>query len=427
MNDNILAKDYCVTIFDGTHETPKPVENGYPLATSKNILGNKLDLSSTYNISKKDFDSISIRSKISQWDILFSMIGSVGNVYIETNPEVSYAIKNMGVFSCRDELKAKWFYYYLQTPSAKQHILRYLNGAVQKFLPLGGLRNFPVLQFSSHSVLVVSLLSSIDSKIELNSKINTELEAMARTIYDFWFVQFDFPCPREIAIAQGQPELEGKPYKSSGGKMVWNVELKRNIPSGWEVKPLSQVGDIYGGSTPSTSIQTNFTDNGIPWITPKDMSQAAGNKFISKGEQDISEQGMKQANLRLLPKGTVLLTSRAPVGYTAIARNDLTTNQGFKSLIPSKGYPSSFLLYTILTIMPSILHSASGSTFKEISGGTLESIRFYFPSEKLANQYSELVNSIFIKQEKVEQESQQLASLRDFLLPLLMNGQVTVA
>ena len=411
----ITAEEYCNKVFDGTHETPKPVEKGYPLVTSKNITGFNLDLENSYNISELDYFSIQKRSKVSQWDILFSMIGSVGEVYLEQSSKIPYAIKNVGVFSCLVENKAKWLYYYLKSPIAQQFIKHKLNGAVQKFLPLGALRKFPVIPFSDTCNKAVDFLSALDAKIELNNRINTELEAMAKTLYDYWFVQFDFP------------DENGRPYKSSGGRMVWNEQLKRAVPEGWEVVNLGQLGKITGGSTPLTSKQENFTDHGIPWITPKDLSLNKGNKFIRKGATDVTEAGFSEANLTMLPKGSVLLSSRAPIGYLAISGCDVTTNQGFKSFITSENIGTEYLFYAIQNLLPVIENNASGSTFKEVSASVLRSIYDVKPEFRLIQLFREKILSVFSRQENLELENQHLSSLRDWLLPMLMNGQVRVS
>ena len=209
----ITANDYCHSVFDGTHATPKPCPNGYKLVTSKNITSDGINISDAYFISEQDYFEINKRSKVCQWDILFSMIGTVGNLYLEENSNIDYAIKNIGMFSCQDEFKAKWLFYYLQSPMAKNHIKRFLNSAVQKFLSLEQLRNFPILPFEKDKIPIVEILSALDKKIALNKQINARLEQMAKTLYDYWFVQFDFP------------DANGKPYKSSGGEMVGNIRF----------------------------------------------------------------------------------------------------------------------------------------------------------------------------------------------------------
>jgi type I restriction enzyme S subunit len=262
---------------------------------------------------------------------------------------------------------------------------------------------------------IASVLSTLDSKIELNNRINDELEAMAKTLYDYWFVQFDFP------------DENGKPYKSSGGKMVWNEELKREIPEGWEDGTLSDISEIIGGSTPSKAIEDNFCqDIGLPWITPKDLSLNKGKKYITRGEWNVTERGLREASLKIMPPGTVLLSSRAPIGYLAIARTDVTTNQGFKSFIPKGIFNSEFIFYTIQNLVPEIEANSSGSTFKEVSSGTLKTIKTILPKEIVLSEFNEKIKPIFKRQDKLELENQKLAELRDWLLPMMMNGQVKV-
>lgn len=263
-------------------------------------------------------------------------------------------------------------------------------------------------------IKISTVLSEIDKKIELNNRINAELEAMAKALYDYWFVQFDFP------------DTNNNPYKTSGGEMVYNPIIKRDIPEGWEAGTLEDLGQIVGGSTPSTQSSENFTTEGTPWITPNDLSNNQGNKFISRGRQDVSTEGIKSASLKKYPAGTVLLSSRAPIGYMAISRNEVTTNQGFKSFIPNKGYSSEFIYYTVKNSLKAITQYASGSTFKEVSGGTLKTVKVVLPKMNVSDAFKKKVQSIFSKQDFIERENAQLTQLRDWLLPMLMNGQVTV-
>lgn len=260
------------------------------------------------------------------------------------------------------------------------------------------------------------LLRSIDSKIERNRQINQNLEAMAKQLYDYWFVQFDFP------------DQNGKPYKSSGRKMVYNPELKREIPEGWGVEKLDDLGTIVGGSTPTKSISDNFTKGGegYSWITPNDLSNNKGNKFIKNGEIDVTVRGLKDASLKLYPEGTVLMSSRAPVGYLAIATKELTTNQGFKSFIPDKKYDKNYIYYTLQNCLKVIEQNASGSTFKEISATVLKDIKVLQPNLEIVKKFEIKVSSInnYIRDNEVQ--NQELTQLRDWLLPMLMNGQVKV-
>jgi type I restriction enzyme S subunit len=263
---------------------------------------------------------------------------------------------------------------------------------------------------------IAKVLSDLDAKIELNNKINSELEAMAKLIYDYWFVQFE------------SPNEDGKPYKSSGGKMVWNEELKRDVPEGWESGTLNDIGEIIGGSTPSKAINANFCQGkGLPWITPKDLSLNKGKKFITRGEWDVTDRGQKEGSLKIMPAGTILLSSRAPIGYLAIARGDVTTNQGFKSFVPKNNFSSEFIFYTVQNLIPEIEANSSGSTFQEVSTGTLRTIKTVLPTSGVLSSYDQKVKPIFKQQNILETQNQKLAELRDWLLPMLMNGQVKVS
>ncbi|MEI6543922.1 MAG: restriction endonuclease subunit S, partial [Methylococcales bacterium] len=166
--------------------------------------------------------------------------------------------------------------------------------------------------------------------------------------------------------------------------------------------------------------------NGTAWITPKDLSLNTGNKFITRGELDVSDKGIKAASLNIMPKGTILLSSRAPIGYLAISREHVTTNQGFKSFVPRNGYSTEYVYYSIQNMIPTIENNSAGSTFKEVSGSTLKAIKVGLPDTEIIQNYTSMVENIFNRQDNLERQNQTLAELRDWLLPMLMNGQVQV-
>ena len=345
-------------------------------------------------------------------DILISAAGTLGKTVIFDGKPSYFQDSNI-VWVDNDEktvINSFLYYFYQTNPWIKttgSTINRLYNNDI-KNLEI----SFPDL-IKQQSIAAV--LSALDKKIALNNQINARLEEMAKTLYDYWFVQFDFP------------DANGKPYKSSGGEMVFDETLKREIPKGWEVKSLGNLAEIVGGSTPSTADSDNFCSNGTAWITPYDLSKNQDNKFISHGEIDVSEKGIKNASLKKYPTGTVLMSSRAPIGYMAIARNEVTTNQGFKSFIPNKGFSKEFVFYAVKNSLKSIMQSASGSTFKEVSATTLHSIQAVFPKHELVEKYTERSKKIFKIQDNLEKQNHQLTQLRDFLLPMLMNGQVSVA
>ena len=236
---------------------------------------------------------------------------------------------------------------------------------------------------------------------------------MARQLYNYWFVQFDFP------------DDNGKPYKSTGGKMVWNEKLKRFLPDGWTVLPLKGKCDIVNGATPSTEEDDNYGGE-IVWITPKDLSSQKS-KFTYFGERTITQKGYDSCSTTLVERDTILLSSRAPIGLLSIAKCKLCTNQGFKSISPKDTNTTPYLYYFIKEHIPQIEQLGSGTTFKEVSRGDIEGFPIMFPPHSLLMKWTMLVKDIFDKQFSLYQEVIDSAKMKDELLPLLMNGQVSVS
>ena len=248
---------------------------------------------------------------------------------------------------------------------------------------------------------IVDILKSLDDKIEVNKQINDNLEQQAQALYMSYFISYS-PLADQVFI---------------------DSELGK-IPHGWRVGTLAEVGEIVGGSTPSKSKSEYYTDKGIAWITPKDLS-VSKEKFIAKGEIDITELGYKSCSTKLLPKGAVLFTSRAPIGYISIAKNEVCTNQGFKSIVP-KLAGTAFLYYFLKSKTKDIENMATGSTFKEASGYLMKSLRLAIAPQYYYDMFEELVEPILTKQSALEHESHRLAELRDTLLPRLMSGELKV-
>ena len=175
----ISALEYCKFVTDGTHDSPKAKEHGHKLITSKHLKRYELDFDSANYISEEDYKKVIERSTVEQWDILFSMIGTIGNLYIETNSDIDYACKNMGIFQMgKNEMKAKWLYYYLQTPRAQEYINGVARGTTQGYVPLGALRQLPVIVVDDKTRdKIVSFLWDLDEKIKNNIAINNNLAA----------------------------------------------------------------------------------------------------------------------------------------------------------------------------------------------------------------------------------------------------------
>ena len=229
---------------------------------------------------------------------------------------------------------------------------------------------------------------NLSYKIEINNKINEKLEQQAQSFYQELFVDKD-------------------DYE-------------------WKEGTISDLGTVVGGSTPSKTKSEYYTDKGIAWITPKDLS-INKSKFIYHGENDITELGMNNSSATIMPEGTVLFSSRAPIGYIAVAAGEVTTNQGFKSVIPHPEIGTAFVYYFLKNNLSIIEGMASGSTFKEISGSTMKRVPAFIPDKSSLTRFNEFCHPIFEKQKFLEKENVTLASIRDALLPRLMSGELDVS
>lgn len=257
---------------------------------------------------------------------------------------------------------------------------------------------------------IAKVLSDLDAKIEINNCINAELEAMAKTLYDYWFVQFDFP------------NANGKPYKTSGGKMVWNDELKRDIPEGWVVGNIMTLANLLGGGTPKTD-NPNYWSGDIPFFTPADVEDSI---YSTNTKQNITEIGLKNSSTKRYSQGTIFITARGTVGKINIASQDMAMNQSCYALQGKENVNSQFLYFYTNELVHYIKSKASGSIFKALVTNDFKFTKIIVPPIKLIQNYGDFSKSIFDKVLNNKLENQELASLRDWLLPMLMNGQVSV-
>lgn len=265
---------------------------------------------------------------------------------------------------------------------------------------------------------ISSVLSALDNKIEVNNKINSDLEEMVKTIYDYWFVQFDFP------------NKDGKPYKTSGGEMVWDGELKREIPKGWEVKKLDAIISKSGtGLNPRDNFELGHGDNF--YITIKNIK---GGKIIFDDTCDrVDDEALKIINKRSdLQVGDILFTSIEPVGVTYFIHEkpkNWNINESVFTIRADYEKVTVEYLYMLLSgsEMKAFTRNASaGSIHKGIRHNVLKTFKFPYKNKEITEKFSKIVTPILKRVYELDNENQKLAELRDWLLPMLMNGQVKV-
>ncbi|MFM6269639.1 MAG: restriction endonuclease subunit S, partial [Dolichospermum sp.] len=253
--------------------------------------------------------------------------------------------------------------------------------------------------------------SSLDDKIELNNRINSELENLAKTIYDYWFVQFDFP------------DENGTPYKSSGGKMVYNQERKREIPAGWEVKKLRQFASTASGGTPLSTKKEYYENGSIAWINSGELN----NRYITEAKNFITQSGLNNSSAKLFEPNTLLIAMYgATAGKVSLLQINACTNQAICAIIPNSDIHTKFLKFATDDLYNFLINLSTGSARDNLSQDLIRELSFALPQENLLIKFNQMVNPMITKILNNHLQNQQLTQLRDWLLPMLMNGQITV-
>lgn len=410
-------EDICVSITDGAHSSPKSVENGYPMASVKDMNYFEINLSTCRQISEEDYlKLVKAKCKPEKNDILIAKDGSyLKHVHVVKEEKEVVILSSIAILKPNiKKICPEFLRYYLLSPRAKTDLeMGYVSGSAIRRIVLKDFKRFPVQVPSiGEQKAIAAILSSLDDKIKLNNQINETLEEMAQALFKRWFVDFEFP------------NEEGQPYKSSSGEMV-ESELGM-IPRGWNVLKLDDIGEVVAGGTPSTKCQ-EYYDGNISWITPKDLS-GYNRKFIQKGERSITELGLQKSSAKMMPKGSVLFSSRAPIGYITIADNSLCTNQGFKSIVCNEKYMSkNYIYYLLKQEKDKIISIASGSTFKEVSGTTMKNYKIIVPHLSLLEKFENVVKTHDDILKKNYTENDLLTEIRDALLSKLMSGEIRVS
>ena len=369
------------------------VDEGVPVLNGSNLEGFELTEKSFRYVTEEKADSLK-KANAHKGDVVITHRGTLGQIiYIpQTAKRERYVISQSQFrIKCNENILPEYFVYYFHT-TIGQHKL--LSNASQVGVPALARPSstFQKIEIELPDIetqkKVVKLIGSLQSKIKTNSEINDNLEQQARAYFQELFVDNSDPA--------------------------------------WTLGTVSDLGAVVGGSTPSKSKPEYYTEDGIAWITPKDLSINKA-KFISHGENDITELGLKNSSASIMPEGTVLFSSRAPIGYIAIASGEVTTNQGFKSVVPKPEIGTAYVYYFLKHNLPVIEGMASGSTFKEVSGSTMKNVPAVIPDTETLARFNNFCAPIFAQQRILEEQNQSLVTLRDSLLPKLMSGEIDVS
>ena len=414
-------EDYCLHITDGEHCSVIDDASGeYYLLSNKNIVnGGILIGDEERRINKETFDKINKRILLEENDVLVSTVGTLGKTAVVKAP-INYTFQRSVGIVKPDPKKADPYYlkYLLDTEHYQQLLLGTSSGAIQKCIFISTLKSLPLqLPDLATQRKVSKVLSALDRKCSVNREICADLDALARQLYNYWFVQFDFP------------DINGVPYKSSGGEMVYNEQLKKFIPKGWEVKTLKQcIKHINTGLNP----RDNFVFGGdIRYITVKNLTLDGVIDFT--GCDFIDEPARTKVHRRSqIEIGDVLYASICPLGRTyqiTSSPEDWDINESVFAIRPDTSIISPEYLDLLLKdeyYVRKLTQSSTGSIFQGIRIHELESTSILVPSYNIVKAFSEKVYPLILHKAKMADEISALIRQRTELLPLLMNGQVIV-
>jgi type I restriction enzyme S subunit len=418
---SMILSELCDSITDCPHSTPEWTSYGKIVVRNFNIKKGRLLLNNPSYTNEATFNERVKRSQPLPGDLIITREAPMGEVCII--PKGFECCLGQRMVLIKPNIKIinnKYLLYALQSEFVQKQIQKSdRTGSIVSNLRIPLLEELNIPRFGNvQENSIGHILDSIDSKIELNNRINAELEAMAKTLYDYWFVQFDFP------------DKNGKPYKTSGGKMVWNEALKREIPEGWEGLTLGEVVASTGtGLNPRDNFILGEGDN--YYVTIKNIEQ--GRVILDNKCDKISDKSLEIINKRSdLRIGDVLFTSIEPVGITYLILEkpkNWNINESVFTIRPNYEKVTSEFLYMFLSgdfIKSYTRNVSAGSIHKGVRHSLLKDCKFILPERNTVDEFTLKVQPILKKLDLIQKENQKLTELRDWLLPMLMNGQVKV-
>lgn len=413
-------------IIDGDRGTNYPSQSdfmdiGYCLfLNAGNVTINGFNFSTRVFIDR-DRDLLLRKGKLQRFDTVLTTRGTVGNAaFFDNSVPYEHVRINSGMVIIRPEPESilpRYLYLFIRSAMFAAQVSALTTGSAQPQLPIRDIQKIRIpLPPMREQHAIASLLGALDDKIELNRRMNETLETMARAIFKDWFVDFGPTRAKMKGVA---------PYLA---KDIWSLFPDRlddgGKPEGWITSNIGQEVEVVGGSTPSTK-EPAFWGGDICWATPKDLASLSTPVLLST-ERQITDAGLTQIGSGLLPIGTVLLSSRAPIGYMAIAQIPVAVNQGFIAMICNKRISNVFAWLWAQANMDTVHQNANGSTFQEISKANFRPIEVTIATTELLRTFDEMARPLFDRIVANEKENLTLAATRDFLLPKLMSGEIRV-
>lgn len=386
------------------------VDSGTPIITVEHLVENKISHENLPLVSDEDKIRLS-KYILKEGDIVFSRVGSVDRCAYVSKNEDGWLFSGRCLRIRVDETKVnpRYLSYYFAQSSFKSYIRKIavgatmpsLNTAIMSELEL----NLPPLPVQKK---IAAILSSLDDKIEINTRMNKVLEETARALFHRWFVEFEFPND------------EGKPYKSSGGRMI--ASEMGEIPEGWRVGTLKELITIIGGGTPKTSIKEYWTGT-IPWFSVVDVPKE-GDIFVLDTEKHVSELGIENSSTQILPLGTTIISARGTVGKIAMVGTPMAMNQSCYGIKGKDAGTDIYIYYLISNMVGTLQKQGHGSVFNTITRDTINNQQVVIPDIDIRSTFDQAQLPLFQQIKTNLQQSDALKKIRDTLLPKLLCGEL---
>lgn len=387
------------------------VDAGIPCIMPANMQHNRVNIDGIAFVSEGDAQRLR-QHLVLEGDIVYSRRGDVTQKALIGKREVGYFC-GTGCLLLRPgkKIDSEFLTYHLSTQSNQKWIMKQAVGATMPNLNTTILSNVP-LRVPDLGVQkkIAAVLSALDAKIDCNNRINAELETMAKTLYDYWFVQFDFP------------DANGKPYRSSGGKMVYNHVLKREIPLGWQHSTVGETFQTCLGGTPSRDNDEYWNNGNINWLSSGENPSS----FVVAPDEKITELGLQNSSAKLLPRGTVIFSIVRHL-RASILGIDAATNQSVVGIKETQILKHCYIYPYLVREIPRLMALRTGAQQPHINKSILDGSFLVIPNGAVIDSYTKKAAPLFFQIENNLRQNQHLAELRDWLLPLLMNGQARVA
>ena len=413
-----LAQDKSITY--GVVQPGSIVEDGVPIVRVNNIRDGRIELADVMKIAP-EIESKYLRTRLNGGEVLITIVGSVGQVAIVPESLKGFNIaRAVAVIHPREDVSPQWLAICLRSPLSQHLLGSRANTTVQTTINLKDLRELPVpMPPIAERQKIEELIYFLDDRIALLRETNATLEAIAQALFKSWFVDFD-PVH---AKARGEPPQGMDDATAALFPASFEESELGMIPKGWRVEPISDAVECVGGGTPNTKNTEFWEPEEFAWTTPKDLS-GIQSPVLLETERKLSAIGLAKVSSGLLPIGSLLMSSRAPIGYLAITQIPVAINQGYIAMLPGGCLPPIYLLFWCQQNMEVIKNHANGSTFMEISKKAFRPLPAIIPDESIISAFTDLAEPLFARLVANEQQAQTLAQLRDTLLPKLISGRL---